>query len=117
MLNNYKGDRMGKGKYLEARVKRLLADSENQKTYQTSDLALISRIWFEDLKRIKYDNVNGTGAIEFLHLLRDGALTSHDSVTRCRRKLQAQHPELRDDSVYKGRKNIEKQMKETGTYW
>ena len=114
MLRSYKGDRMGKGKYLEARVKRLLSE---QKTYQKSDLALISRIWFEDLKRIKYDSVNGTGAIEFLHLLRDGALTSHDSVTRCRRKLQAQYPELRDDSVYKGRAKVEKQMKSEGTYW
>tara|TARA_R110002012_G_scaffold318326_1_gene536458 strand:+ start:8 stop:349 length:342 start_codon:yes stop_codon:yes gene_type:complete len=110
----YKGDRMGKGKYLEARVKRLLSE---QKTYQKSDLALVSRIWFEDLKRIKYDNVNGTGAIEFLHLLRDGALTSHESVTRCRRKLQAQYPELRDESVYKGRAKIQKQMKKEGTYW
>ena len=50
MLGQYKGDRMGKGKYLEERVKRLLAEN---KTYQKSDLALISRIWFEDLKRIK----------------------------------------------------------------
>mgnify|MGYP003634985347 CR=1 FL=1 len=114
MLGQYKGDRMGKGKYLEARVKRLL--SEN-KTYQKSDLALISRIWFEDLKRIKYDNVNGTGAIEFLQLLREGSLTSHESVTRCRRKLQAQYPELRDESVYKGRAKVQKQMKEEGTYW
>ena len=114
MVNNYNGDRMGKGKYLEARVKRLLVENE---TYQKSDLALISRIWFEDLKRIKYDNVNGTGAIEFLHLLRDGALTKHESVTRCRRKLQAQYPELRDESVYKGRKNVEKQMKNERTYW
>ena len=114
LTKSYKGDRMGKGKYLEARVKRLL--SEN-KTYQKSDLALISRVWFEDLKRVKHDNINGTGALEFLHLLRDGALTNHESVTRCRRKLQADYPELRDDAVYKGRANVEKQMKEEQTYW
>jgi|TARA_R110000824_G_scaffold15680_4_gene65844 hypothetical protein len=114
MLGKYKGDRMGKGKYLEARVKRLLSE---QDTYQKSDLALVSRIWFEDLKRIKYDNVNGTGVIEFLQLFRDGALTSHESVTRCRRKLQAQYPELRDESVYKGRAKVEKQMKADQTYW
>ena len=115
MLEDYAiGDKMGKGKYLEARVKRLLAEDIK---YQRSDLALISRIWFEDLKRIKYDNVNGTGAIEFLHLLRDGALTKSESVTRCRRKLQAQYPELRDEAVYKGRKTVEKQMKDTRSYW
>ena len=28
MVNNYNGDRMGKGKYLEARVKRLLVENE-----------------------------------------------------------------------------------------
>tara|TARA_R100000656_G_scaffold118818_1_gene92560 strand:+ start:702 stop:1055 length:354 start_codon:yes stop_codon:yes gene_type:complete len=117
MVTSYVGDRMGKGKYLEARVKRLLADSNSQQLYQRSDLALVSRIWFEDLKRIKYDNVNGTGAVEFLHLLRDGALTKHESITRCRRKLQAKHPELRDESVYKGRKNMAEQMKDTNTYW
>lgn len=114
LMKTYEGDRMGKGKYLEARVKRLL--SENV-TYQKSDLALMSRIWFEDLKRIKYDNVNGTGAIEFLHLLRDGALTKSESVTRCRRKLQAQYPELRDESVYKGRAKVQKQMLNERTYW
>ena len=114
MLGKYKGDRMGKGKYLEARVKRLLSE---QDTYQKSDLALVSRIWFEDLKRIKYDNVNGTGVIEFLQLFRDGALTSHESVTRCRRKLQAQYPELRDESVYKGRAKVKRQMEADKTYW
>jgi len=114
MLKNYKGDRMGKGKYLEARVRRLLAEN---KTYQRSDLALISRIWFEDLKRIKHDNVNGTTAIQFLELLRDGSLTGHDSVTRCRRNIQSNHPELRDESVYKGRAKVQKQMLNERTYW
>ena len=48
MLEDYgSGDKMGKGKYLEARVKRLLAEDIK---YQRSDLALFSRIWFEDLK-------------------------------------------------------------------
>jgi hypothetical protein len=114
MLGKYKGDRMGKGKYLEARVRRLLVEN---KTYQKSDLALISRIWFEDLKRIKHDNVNGTTAIQFLELLRDGSLTGHDSVTRCRRQIQSNHPELRDESVYKGRAKVQKQMLDKRTYW
>tara|TARA_R110000751_G_C13440396_1_gene442800 strand:- start:11 stop:355 length:345 start_codon:yes stop_codon:yes gene_type:complete len=114
MLKSYRGDRMGKGKYLEARVKRLLVEN---KTYQKSDLALISRIWFEDLKRIKPTDVNGMTAIQFLELLRDGSLTGHDSVTRCRRGIQSNHPELRDESVYKGRAKVQKQMLDERTYW
>ena len=79
--------------------------------------ALTKEEFEDDLKRIKYGGVEGVGAIEFLNLLRDGSLTKHESVTRCRRKLQAQHPELRDEAVYKGRKTVEKQMKDTRSYW
>jgi len=106
------------GKYLEERVKRLLSPSqEGHKKYQTSDLALMSRIWFDDLKRIHYGTVNQLTALKFLDMLRNGELTKSESVTRCRRKLQAKYPELRDDKVYKGRKDKAKDMRVKGQWY
>ena len=50
-------------------------------------------------------------------MLRNGELTKSESVTRCRRKLQAQYPELRDDKVYKGRKTKAKEMRLKGQWY
>ena len=102
------------GKKLEQRVKSLLAED---KKYQTSDLVLMSRIWFDDINRIYYNNIDDVSVVRFLMLLRDGALTKSESVTRCRRKLQQKYPELRDEKVYKGRKDKEKEMRESSQYY
>tara|TARA_Y100000593_G_C4113540_1_gene239122 strand:+ start:241 stop:555 length:315 start_codon:yes stop_codon:yes gene_type:complete len=102
------------GKHLEQRVKRLL--SEDVK-YQKSDLALISRIWYDDLNKIFYDRIDNVTAIKFLDLLRNGDLTRSESVTRCRRKLQQKYPHLRDDAVYKGRKDKEVKMRKTSQWY
>tara|TARA_R100000656_G_scaffold114311_1_gene86694 strand:+ start:129 stop:473 length:345 start_codon:yes stop_codon:yes gene_type:complete len=106
-----------KGKFLEIRVKQLLADPDVGHKYQRSDLALMSRIWFDDVNRIHYGGINQITALKFLDMLRNGELTKSESVTRCRRKLQAQYPELRDDAVYKGRKDKEKEMCEKLQYY
>ena len=50
-------------------------------------------------------------------MLRKGELTKSESVTRCRRKLQAKHPELRDDKVYKGRKDKEHVMRSKSQFY
>tara|TARA_R110002020_G_scaffold256273_2_gene469931 strand:- start:25442 stop:25771 length:330 start_codon:yes stop_codon:yes gene_type:complete len=106
------------GKHLEDRVKNLLSPlQEGHKKYQTSDLALMSRIWFDDLQKISYGTVNQITALRFLDMLRKGELTKSESVTRCRRKLQAKHPELRDDKVYKGRHSQAKIMREKSQYY
>jgi len=102
------------GKHLESRIKTLL--SLNKK-YQTSDLALMSRIWFEDLKRITYSGINQCTALNFLDMLRNGELTKSESVTRCRRKIQSKYPELRDEKVYKGRKDKERKMRDTSQWY
>ncbi|MBC8304024.1 MAG: hypothetical protein H8E55_50730 [Pelagibacterales bacterium] len=97
------------GKLLENRIKQLL--SENLK-YQKSDLDLMTRIWYDDLKIIRYGRIDeGFTAINMLNLLRDGRLTSWDSATRCRRKIQRKFPQLRDESTYKGRKDKEATMR------
>ena len=105
---------MMKGRQLEQRVKTLLSLN---KRYQRSDLALMSRIWFDDLKSIHYGTVNGISAMKFLDMLRNGELTKSESVTRCRRKLQAKHPELRDEKVYKGRKDKEHIMRSKSQFY
>ena len=87
------------------RVKKLLA--ENVK-YQKSDLNLMARLWFDDLKAIHYGgDIEDVSAIHFLNYLVDGHLTHWESATRIRRKLQAKHKELRDEDTYKGRKEEE----------
>lgn len=101
-------------KILENRIKSLL--SSNTK-YQKSDLALMSRLWFDDINVHEYGNINSLSAINVLHMLNEGRLTSWDSATRCRRKLQAKFPELRNELTYKGRKNKEKIMRESKQYY
>ena len=105
---------MMKGKLLEQRVRTLLG---KDKKYQKSDLALMSRIWFDDLRRNHYGSVNNISAMKFLDMLRNGELTKSESVTRCRRKLQAKHPELRDERVYKGRKDKEHIMRSESQFY
>jgi len=105
---------MLKGKHLDLRVKRLLSED---KKYQTSDLDLIARIWYDDIKRITYGSVNEMTAITFLDLLRKGSLTKSESVTRCRRKLQQKNPSLRDDTVYKGRVEKAREMRSSRQYY
>ncbi len=106
-----------RGKFLEMRVKRLLANKEVGKKYQRSDLALMARIWFDDINRIYYGGINQITGLKVLDMLRNGELTKSESVTRCRRKLQAMYPELRDDEVYKGRKDKEKKMREKSQFY
>tara|TARA_R110002012_G_scaffold78822_2_gene200714 strand:+ start:5243 stop:5581 length:339 start_codon:yes stop_codon:yes gene_type:complete len=87
------------------RVKKLLG--ENVK-YQKSDLSLMARLWWDDLKAIHYDgDLEDVSAINLLNYLVDGHLTNWESATRIRRKLQAKHKELRDEDTYKGRKEEE----------
>jgi len=101
-------------KILEGRIKSLLASNIK---YQMSDLALMSRLWFDDINLHEYGNVNSLSAINVLHMIKEGKLTSWDSATRCRRKLQSKFPELRNELTYKGRKNKEMIMRENKQYY
>lgn len=105
---------MMKGRLLEQRVRTLLSLNDR---YQKSDLALMSRIWYDDLRKIHYSDISSISAVKFLTMIKDGELTKWESVTRCRRKLQAKHPELRDDKVYKGRKDKEHIMRSKSQFY
>ena len=92
------------------RVKKLLAEDVK---YQKSDLTLMARIWFDDLKAMHYTgDIETVTAVHLLNYLVDGKLTHWESATRIRRKLQAKHKELRDEETYKGRKEEEAQWRD-----
>jgi hypothetical protein len=106
-----------RSQYLKNRVRQLLANPDVGKKYQKSDLALVARIWFDDINKIKYGAINQVSAIQVLDMLRNGDLTQSESITRCRRQLQSEYPELRDESVYKGRKDKEQEMRRKSQFY
>jgi len=103
-----------KAKLLEGRIKSLLASDLK---YRKSDLDLMTRVWYDDLKAIGYGDVDSFSAIDLLKLLKDSRLTKWDSATRCRRKLQSLYPTLRDSATYKGRKDKEFEMRSTHEFY
>jgi ribosomal protein S30 len=105
---------MLRGKHLDMRVKRLLNED---KKYQTSDLALVARIWFDDIEKITYGSIHEVTAIKLLDMLRNGDLTKSESITRCRRKIQEKEPSLRDTNVYKGRVEKAREMRASKQYY
>ena len=105
---------MKKSKQLENRVKNIL--SENKK-YQKSDNVLMARIWYDDSRKLNYGNIHDVSGLQFLAFLRDGYLTSWESVTRCRRKLQAKYPELRDEKTWELRHGKAEKMVKTKQYY
>ena len=90
---------------MKNRVKKLLASDIK---YKKSDYALMTRIWYDDLKVIHYGDISKLTAIAFLNHLKNGDLSKWETVTRIRRKLQHQFKALRDEDTYKGRKEEEK---------
>ena len=99
---------------LESRIKKLLVSNEK---YKKSDLDLMARLWYDDLTTIGYGTVESYSAVNFLNLLREGRLTSWESASRCRRKLQQKFPQLRDENTYKGRKKKESVMRNTRQFY
>jgi len=69
---------------------------------QESNEALMSIIWQHEVDKFII-NAGGGIKINPLTLLNQGKLTSWDSATRAKRKLQEEHPQLRGQS-YKQRK-------------
>lgn len=49
---------------------------------------------------------------EFLNAYYKGRLTNHDSITRCRRKLQEMYPELRGEKYEERQEILEPKVKE-----
>lgn len=67
-----------------------------------SDRLLVAELWKQELKALKTNDL--------LMMLKAGKLTSYDSITRVRRKVQEENKNLRG-KLYKERKAIGKQVK------
>lgn len=80
-------------------VKQLLSEDP---ALRDSDAKLVVRIWRQELK----DSGEFFSLTVFFSLYEAGKITSADSITRCRRKLQEELPSLRGDS-YAVRQHIE----------
>ena len=55
-----------------------------------SDDRLTATIWYQYI-----DNVKSITAMDLLHKFAEGSLPSYESISRCRRKIQEEKPELR----------------------
>jgi hypothetical protein len=80
------------------RVKLLLEHNEH---LRDSDDKLVASIWLIDINKLRY-NAKDLNSFDFMKLYSEGKLTSADSITRCRRKLQEEHVHLRGET-YKER--------------
>ena len=94
-------------KLMQQRIKKLLAAEWR---YRVSDNSLMARVWYDDLVAQGKSVSNMTG-VEVLLEIQSGNLTNWETATRVRRKLQSKHKELRDDKVYKGRKDEEERWR------
>jgi len=77
-----------------------------------SDERLAANIWYNNIK-----NVDEIDAITLLSQFAEGRLPSYESISRCRRKIQEEKPELRGKKWAKRhskQKIIKEQIKEIG---
>ncbi len=75
-----------------------------------NDSVLMANIWAHQLKKLEI-NVDEVPARVLLEMLRDDNLVNWESATRCRRKLQQDHPALRGKN-YKLRQEQQEEVKQ-----
>ena len=91
------------------KVVNLLTDHPS---LRDSDERLAANIWYNNIK-----NVDEIDAITLLSRFAEGKLPSYESISRCRRKIQEEKPELRGKKWAKRhskQKIIKEQIKEMG---
>lgn len=91
-------------------VMRMLADHY---ALRDDDNALIANIWARELQQQGYDTKQMLG-FEFLASLAMGKLSSPESITRMRRKLQNEFPSLRGLTYEQRHKEADNVQKELG---
>jgi hypothetical protein len=93
---------------VKQRVKSIL---ETNKNTRDCDRELIAEIWEKDIKdycRIPYQ-ISGR---DLLNMLKDGQLTSSETIRRCRQRLQEENETLRGYK-YKLRKQLGEEVRAT----
>jgi hypothetical protein len=94
------------------KVKNLL---QRNPRLRESDAALMSRIWWNDLVARGLDP-NSISATDFFVLLADKKLSSYEGITRGRRKIMEECPELRG-TTYAARKKKAEDVKNQSKGW
>lgn len=79
-------------------VRKLLSTTPE---YRDDDRRLVAHVWMNQCGGI--EKLKNLSAYDFLksYCRNKGILSSHDSITRARRKVQEQSPELRGNNYYK----------------
>ena len=70
---------MMKGRLLEQRVRTLLSLNDR---YQKSDLALMSRIWYDDLRKIHYSDITGVTNRSIIYWVKEDCLQNYINIHR-----------------------------------
>jgi hypothetical protein len=78
-----------------------------------SDAKLIAILWTVELSESGYA-LSNLPTQKFMQILADGKLTSSETITRVRRRLQEQYPELRGAKYNQRQANQEKVKKDLG---
>ncbi len=99
-------------KELYNRVKSLL---QRDPRLRESDAALMARVWWNDLIALG-KNPSDVSATEFFVLMSDKKLSSYESITRGRRKVMEECPELRG-TTYSARKKKAEEVKNEIKDW
>ena len=85
---------------MQKKIKALL---ESNKKYRKSDPVLMARLWYDHLSH----KLNSMTALDLLMMLSKGELPNWESITRARRKIQSENPELRDEETFRLREERE----------
>ena len=83
--------------------KKINALLESNKKYRKSDAILMARLWYDHLSH----KLNSMTALDLLMMLSKGELPNWESITRARRKIQSENPELRDEETFRLREERE----------
>ena len=73
-----------------------------------SDEKLVANIWHSSIRKLGGANLS---AFEFLQIYANGNIPNSESITRCRRKIQEENPELRGKN-YQERQEKQETIKE-----
>jgi hypothetical protein len=77
--------------------------------YRDDDNLLVVSIWWNEVEKMGYDG-RQMSAFQFMSLYKLGEITSADTITRARRKVQEEHPHLRGKS-YQSRQSSTEDVK------
>ena len=83
--------------------------------FKDNDQQLVAWYWKLEMEAMGYPSSN-TPAMNFLKLMANGRLTSSDTITRVRRLVQEETPELRGKK-YDERQAKQSQVKKDLGYW